>query len=183
LNNKILQENNMATRKPLPTREQLQYCLKYDPISGFFTWIAHPSNRKLKGTIAGGFRSDGYIRITFMGASYMAHNLAYIYMTGKQVPTDYVLDHADTNRGNNAWLNLRLCTALQNSYNTRKPPSNTSGVKGVSWAAHCNKWKAAIVVNGKSIYLGLYDDLQEAEKVVRQAREKLHGEFTNHGDN
>jgi hypothetical protein len=32
-------------------------------------------------------------------------------------------------------------------------------------------------------HIGYFDNLQEAETAIKQAREVFHGEFTNHGDN
>lgn len=40
--------------------------------------------------------------------------------------------------------------------------NNTSGHTGVSWDITRNKWKVSIKVDGKTINLGRFEDLQEA---------------------
>lgn len=51
--------------------------------------------------------------------------------------------------------------------------NNTTGIKGVSYIKSKQKYKAAIVINGKQIYGGVYDTLLEAAK----ARKKLEDEY------
>jgi len=43
-----------------------------------------------------------------------------------------------------------------------KPKNNTSGVKGVSYLKAVKKYKAAIIVNGKQFYGGVYPTVEEA---------------------
>ena len=51
--------------------------------------------------------------------------------------------------------------------------NNTSGHKGVSWSASKGKWRAYITLRDKQLFLGYYDDVQEAAK-ARQEAEKEH---------
>ena len=46
---------------------------------------------------------------------------------------------------------------------------NTSGVRGVSWNRAVKKWVASGTTNGKSKYLGCFDNIEDAKK----AREKF----------
>ena len=48
---------------------------------------------------------------------------------------------------------------------TVKKESKKSKYRGVSWDKSLNKWRARIMVNGKRISLGVYDDAKEAAKV------------------
>jgi hypothetical protein len=41
---------------------------------------------------------------------------------------------------------------------------------------------SGLKLEGKYMYLGLYDNIEEAVEVVRKAREELHGNFAHHGD-
>ena len=63
----------------------------------------------------------------------------------------------------------------------KKPSSNTSGYKGVSWYKRDRKWQAGIKVNGKFIYLGLFNDPKEAHEAYIKAAKKHFGEFANSG--
>ena len=60
--------------------------------------------------------------------------------------------------------------------------SNTSGVKGVSWRRKSKKWTVRVTVDGEYKSFGSYDDLELAELVAIEARNKYHKEFANHGD-
>ncbi|HDT1408097.1 TPA: hypothetical protein QHQ64_004657, partial [Escherichia coli] len=55
------------------------------------------------------------------------------------------------------------------------------GVKGVSWDAEKNKWKAHCRVFGKKYTVGRFSSKEYAERAVAEFREKHHGEFFNHG--
>ena len=90
------------------------------------------------------------------------------------------IDHIDRNPGNNRIENLREVTQIQNMQNTKIHSLNTSGVKGVSWNTKNRKWVAQVHVLGKKAYLGMYNTLEEAEAVVKEAREKYHGEYARH---
>jgi hypothetical protein len=54
-------------------------------------------------------------------------------------------------------------------------------VKGVHWSKAAGKWAAKVGFKGKYHIAGYFDDIAEAEIAVRQLREQLHGDFTNHG--
>jgi hypothetical protein len=47
--------------------------------------------------------------------------------------------------------------------------NNKSGTKGVSFQKFKNKWRAIVVVLGKSIHLGYFDTKEEAT-IVRQTK-------------
>lgn len=56
--------------------------------------------------------------------------------------------------------------------NCRLYKSNTSGVKGVCWDKKSNKWRAYITFKKEHIYLGVYDSLDKAIEVRKEAEEK-----------
>jgi len=79
--------------------------LDYDPISGHFTWIRSTRNHKLIDKVAGCVdKSKGYRELRIDGVKYLAHRLAWFYMTGSF--PDLQIDHLDRERDNNAWSNL-----------------------------------------------------------------------------
>ena len=90
-------------------------------------------------------------------------------------------DHWNGNGLDNRLSNLRPATPQENNYNERIPTTNTSGIKGVYWSNDKQKWHAQIKQGGKQHHIGYYDDIKEAERVVRAKREELHGAFANHG--
>jgi AP2 domain-containing protein/HNH endonuclease len=87
------------------------------------------------------------------------------------------VDHIDTIPLNNRRKNLRLATRIQNSVNQGNRKNNTSGFKGVSWHKTACKWRAEIRVNGKRIYLGLFNTPELAYESYCAAALKYHGEF------
>lgn len=88
-------------------------------------------------------------------------------------PVDKHVDHINHDTLNNTDENLRLITQAENNQNLRvERKNNTSGIRGVSWHKRRNRWQAGIRVNKNKIYLGLFDDIEEAEKAVMEAREK-----------
>jgi hypothetical protein len=86
-------------------------------------------------------------------------------------------DHINNNPLDNRRENLRLATVGQNNHNARRRKDNTSGFKGVSWGKREKKWVVHISIEGKSKYLGQFDDLQEAREAYKTASIKYHGEF------
>jgi len=146
--------------------------IRYDPITGNF-WRLFRDKSKLMGWE----RDDGYIQISIDGESMLAHVYAWYIMTGEW-PT-HEIDHENTKRNDNRWINLREATHTQNIYNRKVQRNNTSGVKGVSWHAQREKWRAYTSKDYKQFSHGLYDDIEEAVAAVREAQAKLHGEFVN----
>lgn len=77
--------------------------------------------------------------------------------------------------------NLREASASQNQMNRRIGSNNKAGVKGVSWDPSRMKWRATLKMHRKYFALGRYDTVELAAAAVREARERLHGDFANHG--
>lgn len=104
------------------------------------------------------------------------HRAVYIFHYGP-IPEGMCIDHIDRDTSNNSVENLREATKSQNGMNSKKKASNTSGVPGVSWAKHANKWQAHISIDGVNTYLGLFESLPAAELEVIAARRKYHDKF------
>ena len=89
-----------------------------------------------------------------------------------------IIDHVDRNKNNNRKSNLRMCTQTENTRNKSIFKNNKSGVTGVFFRKQINKWVAQIQVSGRHIYLGAYEDKEEAIKSRIEAEIKYFGEFS-----
>jgi hypothetical protein len=87
------------------------------------------------------------------------------------------VDHRDHDGLNNRRENLRSCTNAENIRNSRLFIRSTSGFKGVSWNAQCRKWSAFIYPEGNSIYLGNFDNPEDAARAYDDAAIRHYGEF------
>lgn len=159
----------------------LKSILSYNPETGDFTWIKAKRNKNLTGKKAGSLYSNGskkYWQIKISGKPYLAHRLAFLYQTGSF--PKHEVDHLNGNGLQNNWGNLREATRQQNGRNRRQQSSNSSGCTGVTWASRKGKWQAQIWVKGKTIFLGLFDELDDAV-AARKMAESDHDFHANHG--
>lgn len=86
--------------------------------------------------------------------------------------------HGSDTLYDNRKCNLRHATLSQNGMNKVIQSNNTSGYTGVSKHKLTNKWIANIKVNNKTIYLGEFENKEDAIKVRKEAEEKYFGEFS-----
>lgn len=75
-----------------------------------------------------------------------------------------IVDHINGNKLDNRRSNLRICNSQQNIVNSKIYKTNSSGYRGVSWDAGSRKWRAAICVNGKRKYLGVFSNKEDAAR-------------------
>lgn len=93
---------------------------------------------------------------------------------------DTVVDHkyGEHTRNDNRKYNLRVCKQQNNMMNCKISKNNTSGVTGVVWDKRGNKWIAVITYNYKQIYLGGFNNFEDAVKARKEAEEKYFGEYS-----
>lgn len=127
------------------------------------------------GDKAGAVNSSGAMCLSLDGKSYLNHRIIFAMHHG-YLPE--FVDHVDGNRLNNRIENLRDATKTENGQNSKRSKANTSGVKGVD--LHEGKWRARVVVNGKSKHVGNYKTLEEASIAVKAARDSMHKQFARH---
>ena len=124
-----------------------------------------------------------YERVSVDGKIQALHRMIYLWNHGHLPKT---LDHIDGKRENNKIENLREATQQQNCLN-RKHHSNSqspyknvylqSPTKNSEWKRN---WVVRITVAGKSKYIGSFKDLELADLVATEARDKFHGQFARH---
>lgn len=127
------------------TQERLKELLRYDPETGVFTRRVSTGRhgRWAAGTtVEGRPMRAGHLRVMVDRRHYLAHRLAWLYMTGEW-PKDEI-DHRDRAPANNRWGNLREATTAQNGQNRDARKDSTSGKTGVYWIASRQKWRAEI---------------------------------------
>lgn len=151
----------------------------FDYSDGNLVWKNRVGNKSyLNGQIAGTLKSSGYWQIRLNGKSELAHRLIYLFHHG-YLPNR--IDHVDGNPSNNAIDNLRECSTVENARNSKLASNNKTGIKGVFWCNTYKKWMARVWANGRFVVNRTFHDIELAEFVAQEAREKYHGEFVNHG--
>jgi hypothetical protein len=157
------------------TAEQLKSQLRYEPDSGKF-FAFEKINQRGTDTEAGWFNRFGYRLIVVFGRKYMAHRLAWLYMTGTWPKS--TIDHKDGNKSDNRWTNLREATSSQNAVNRKTNINNKLGIKGVTFH-RSGRYQARLGIgNSRSRHLGMYDTAEEAAAVYAKAALERNGEFT-----
>jgi len=116
------------------------------------------------------FDKDGYVVTRINGKGIKLHKFLIDY-GGK-------IDHKNRHKYDNRRSNLRTASNSQNSMNISIRSNNISGVTGVGWHYKNNCWRARISVDKKLIFLGNFNDFDEAVKVRKEAELKYFGEFT-----
>ena len=159
------------------TALRLRELLEYSPETGHFRWrfdrIFGGVVNARAGDIAGA-NHQGYVRIRIAGRNYLAHRLAFLYMTGEW--PGHLVDHRDRDTSNNRWSNLRQATTSQNAINSRTRADSVLGVKGVHRRPN-GRYEAYISRNSRRTYLGVYDTIDEARTARQRAAAMLHGDF------
>ena len=158
------------------TQEQLLDLFEYKDGELFYKKSPLP---KIKvGSKAGSIGKLGYVNVSIDSKKHSAHRLIFLMMNG-YVPV--FIDHINCNRADNRIENLRGCSRQENGRNVSSRKSSKSGIKNVSWHKPTNKYQVDIMVDGKKKYFGVFENIELAELVAMEARNKYHGAFANHG--
>ena len=90
------------------TQEELKQLIHYDPNTGIFTWKPRQDKRwdaRFANKTAGTRHRDGYIAIKIREKVWLAHRLAWFYMTGAW-PESFI-GHINDDKTDNRWENLK----------------------------------------------------------------------------
>ena len=114
--------------------------------------------------------SNGYIQICFRYNKkiyyLLAHQFIYYCVHG-EYDINLDIDHHNEIKTYNSISNLRLTTRSQNKQNVKKH-------KGYCFNKKAKKWQVNIKINGKTIYLGLYELEEDAIKAREAGKLKYH---------
>lgn len=116
--------------------------------------------------------STGYACVRVGGRVLLAHRIIYAIVYGEMPKGE--IDHINKNRMDNRIENLRDVSRSENMHNYKKPETNTSGFIGVSWYAPTQKWCAYINVDYQRIYLGYFENFEDAVEARKLAKIKYH---------
>jgi len=136
---------------------------------------SNPKSNKVKiGQEVGHINASEYLRTKINYKEHFIHKIIFLMHHGY---TPQIVDHIDGNRQNNKIENLRAVNLSQNQHNRSTDKRNKSGYKNVSFCSRTKKWQVSIGLLNKRIFLGRFDDVELADLVAQEARDKYHGKF------
>lgn len=105
-------------------------------------------------------------------------NTEYLHRLIMQPSKNYVIDHINGDGLDNRKNNLRICKQQNNTqHNLKLRDKNTTGVVGVRLYKPNGKYIARIVVNGKTVHLGYFANIDDAIDARLKAEKKYFGEY------
>ena len=159
------------------TVEEVGRLLSYNEFTGDLIWRVNRGGKKV-GDVAGCMHSGGYRQVSINGTLYLSHRVALLLHNGVWPPDQ--VDHKNHVRDDNRINNLRMVSSLENCRNQELRGVSRSGVTGVYWYKAYSNWTAQIMVRGRNIFLGYFDDKRDAI-AARKAAEITYGFHRNHG--
>lgn len=133
---------------------------KYDPKSGNII--------SRKGKIKKPTKGLGYVHIQTLckknRIEILGHQYAW-YMYYGSVPNNFI-DHINRNPSDNRIENLRIVTPQQNTFNTN--------AKGYYFHKPSQKYLSRIILDGKSIHIGFFENEQDAHEAYLKAKKIYH---------
>ena len=156
---KKINKNNCIIIRHWPTLEDMKKDLFIDLDKQEITRLS--TGNKLKFFLIGKKKNNQqYYGISFKKSGLRVHRLFFYWKYG-YLPD--LVDHKDRNKLNNNIENLRELTKSENNKNADKRKNGaTSKHKGVSWNKNERKWEARLKLNGKYLFLGYFNNEDDA---------------------
>ena len=154
------------------TQEYLRSILSYNKDTGDFIRLFRTSNSTKIGDKAGTAHNSGYVSISVLNKRYLAHRLAWFYITGKWPKNQ--IDHINGIRTDNRWDNLREASQNINSQNLKRAKKHNSSTGLLGVYPNHNRFGAKITVKSREIYIGTFDTPEEAYKAYLHAKRERH---------
>lgn len=155
------------------TQERVKELFDYDPATGDLTWKVQRRGRFAKPGAKAGCVAR-YVTVSVDCKSYPAHRVIWLWVYG-EMPVE--IDHINRVKTDNRLTNLRTCDRSQNTGNVQLMSTNTTGYRGIWFAKHCGRWRAAIKINGKLTHLGYFSNPCAAALRYNEAAVQHFGEF------
>lgn len=152
------------------TADRLRELYVYEPGNGLLRRRTSTGGRSA-GSVAGNGQPGRCIQIYVDGRNYKAHRIIWLMVTG--VWPTYEVDHMDGDPSNNRWNNLRDTPHRINQQNRRQCPSH-SKLKVIGVTPNRDRFGAQIKVDGKRVWLGTFDTIEQAHAVYLEAKRRLH---------
>lgn len=159
------------------TQELLKLLFDYH-VDGYF--IRKKNGKKV---VCSSTKGQRYLRVLVNGKPRQLHRMIFLHQNGYLPDTT---DHIDGNRFNNRIENLRSITQQQNCLNKKHKSNSSSPYKNVylqpspknkNWKRN---WVVSLTVDKKRKYIGSFEDVELADLVAQEARNKYHGLYARH---
>ena len=149
------------------TKEFLHEILEYKDGRLFWKKPISSKSRVKVGDEAGTSTTTGYRRIVINYKQYFGHQLVFMMFHG-YIPKE--IDHINRVRHDNRIENLRPISRSDNVINSRLSKRNSTGYKHIHVSG--NGYKITAPKNGKPVYLGYFQSIEEAKTALRKAQKK-----------
>lgn len=146
---------------------------KRGPICGYATVIDDDFTRTHLLTRSWYLNSNGYARTSSKAPGekrrcVYLHQIVFEHYRGA-VPEGHEVDHRNRNKLDCVPKNLRAATYSQQIHNQFVRSNNTSGHRGVNWNRGKSRWESRIMVRGKLIRLGYFENIQDAVEARKKS--------------
>jgi hypothetical protein len=129
---------------------------------------------KITNKKVGDNNGKGYLQVTVKGKRYYVHRVIFFLFHGRW-PKDQI-DHINKDKTDNRIENLRECSRSENHRN-RADIKGRDLPRNVYIDKSTGRYRVQITINNKKISLGCYPNIELAQLVASEAREKYYGEF------